>query len=287
MIAWFYWDPPRDIFTVPIIDRPIAWYGFFFVLGFAIGYYLTYQIFKKKLEEEYPKEQAADLSLKLTDRLTWFVMGGTIVGARLGHVFFYEWPKYKDHPIDIIKIWEGGLASHGGAIGILISLILFLWFTKHLYPKLNFLSLLDVLAIPTALACALIRIGNFFNQEILGPPTTVPWAIVFGHPIDGSAPVPRHPTQLYEALAYFAVFIILFFLWKKKGNSLRQGVLGGLFFILMCSARFLIEFVKSPFQSHMIDESFLQTGQYLSIPLIILGFIIYFWSKFPRKLIKS
>lgn len=283
MLAWFYWDPPRDIFTVPIIDRPIAWYGFFFVLGFAIGYFLTYQIFKKKLEGEFPPKEVSDLSLKLTDRLTWFVMGGTIIGARLGHVFFYEWPKYKDHPIDIIKIWEGGLASHGGAIGILASLFLFLHFSKKLYNKLNFVSLIDVLAIPAALGCSLIRVGNFFNQEIIGPPAMVPWAVVFGHPIDGSAPVPRHPTQLYEALAYFAIFLILLLLWKKRGNSLREGVLGGLFFILMCSARFLIEFVKSPFQSHMIDETFLQTGQYLSIPLIIFGFVLLY----RHKLIKS
>lgn len=287
MIAWFHWDPPRDIFTVPIIDRPVAWYGFFFVLGFAIGYFLTYQIFKKKLESEYPKQQAADLSLKLTDRLTWFVMGGTIIGARLGHVFFYEWPSYKDHPLDIIKIWEGGLASHGGALGILISLILFLKFSKKLYPKLNFINVIDVLAIPAALACSLIRVGNFFNQEILGPPTMVPWAVVFGHPVDGSAPIPRHPTQLYEALAYFFVFIVLLTIWNRRGNALREGILGGLFFILMCSARFLIEFIKSPFQSQMIDESFLQTGQYLSIPLILLGFILYFWAKPPIKFTKS
>lgn len=287
MIAWFHWDPPRDIFTVPIIDRPIAWYGFFFVLGFAIGYFLTYQIFKKKLEPEYPKQQAADLSLKLTDRLTWFVMGGTIIGARLGHVFLYEWPSYKDRPLDIIKIWEGGLASHGGALGILISLILFLKFSKKLYPKLNFINVIDVLAIPAALACSLIRVGNFFNQEILGPPTMVPWAVVFEHPVDGSAPIPRHPTQLYEALAYFFVFIVLLTIWNRRGNALREGILGGLFFILMCSARFLIEFIKSPFQSQMIDESFLQTGQYLSIPLILLGFILYFWAKPPIKFTKS
>jgi len=287
MIAWFYWDPPRDIFTVPLINRPIAWYGFFFVLGFAIGYYLTYQIFKKKLEPDYPPQEAADLSLKLADRVTWFVMAGTVIGARLGHVFFYEWPRYQQHPWDIIKIWEGGLASHGGAIGILLSLVLFLKFTKHLYSRLNFISLIDILAIPTALTCSFIRVGNFFNQEILGPPTMVPWAVVFGHPIDGSTPVPRHPTQLYEAIAYFAVFVFLYFLWRKEGNALRQGILGGLFFILTCTARFLIEFIKSPFQSHMIDESFLQTGQFLSLPLILFGFVLFFWNKSPVKLTKS
>lgn len=270
-LAWFYWDPPLNIFTVPIIDRPVTWYGFLFVLGLSISYYFIYLSLKKKFT--LSKQE----SLSLTDRLTWFVVGGTLIGARLGHVFFYDWPRYARNPFDILKIWEGGLASHGAAIGIFISIFLFLWTSRKQFPQLNFVNLVDLLSIPAALTCAMIRVGNFVNQEILGPPTDLPWGVIFGHPVDGSAPIPRHPVQLYEALAYFCIFLFLLVLVRVKGDKLRQGVLGGLFFVLMCSARFLLEFFKSPFQSQMIDESYIQMGQLLSLPLILFGLILIFF----------
>lgn len=214
-----------------------------------------------------------ELSIFLADKITWYVTIGTLVGARLGEIFFYDWPHYRDNPLSIFKIWEGGLASHGGTVGILLALILFRKSIYRNFPEFNFLSILDCLCIPAALGATFIRIGNFFNQEIIGAETDAPWAIIFGHPVFGKPDVPRHPVQLYEALAYFLIFVTLFSLWKFGRKHLREGLLIGLFFVLTFSSRFFIEFYKVPL-SAIIDESFLQTGQYLSIPFVVAGSIL-------------
>lgn len=349
ILSYLYWDPVREMFTLPFVERPVMWYGFFFVMGLVIGYFIIISVFQKKLsqtphllmrdvsnwnvlvrqlrlanqedigkltqlEKTFPKELLSklknqsipesfkikileelnqysierkewekmfpkafyslkELSAYLADKLLWCLLGGILIGARLGHVFFYEWPWFAAHPLDIIKIWEGGLASHGGTIGILISVALYIhWMGRH-FPELKFITVVDALAVPTGLAACLIRIGNFVNQEIIGIPTTLPWAVVFAHPADGGAAVPRHPTQLYESIAYLFTFIFLYTLWRKKGDTLRQGTISGLFFILTFGSRFFIEFTKKPLSS-MIDENFLQTGQYLSIPFILLGLFL-------------
>lgn len=229
------------------------------------------------LEEKYPDSinKLQDLCLGYVDHLVWFIVIGTVVGARLGHVFFYEWPYYKNNLIDIFKIWEGGLASHGGTLGVILAVFLYKQWTYKRFPEISFIGLLDLLTIPTAFVAVCIRLGNFMNQEILGTPTNLPWAFIFGHPADGSAPIPRHPAQLYEAAVYLVSFFILLGIWKLKNTRLKPGVLTGLFFILIFGSRFLIEFIKAP-QSHIIDESFLQTGQYLSIPFILLGLALIF-----------
>jgi phosphatidylglycerol---prolipoprotein diacylglyceryl transferase len=280
-LAWFYWDPPRFIFTIPYIDRPVAWYGLWFVFGFIVGFFLIIPIIKRKLLEtrRISDQEAKKMAISLTDKLTWAVIIGTIVGARLGHVFFYDWPRYQDHLIDIFKIWEGGLASHGGTIGVMIATYVYLRSIRPQFPEFTYINLLDFLAVPTAFVATCIRIGNFFNQEIYGPPSNLPWAVIFGHPYDGAAAIPRHPTQLYEALVYFITFCILYILWYKKSEKLKPGTLIGLFMILVFGSRFFLEFLK-PAQSLVIDESFLLAGQYLSIPFILLG-IFLLWK--PRK----
>ncbi len=272
-LAWFYWDPPRFVFTIPFIDRPIAWYGVCFVIGFVVGFFLLIPIFKRKLLEtrKISNIEAKKLSIYLTDRLTWAVIIGTIVGARLGHVIFYQWPYYKEHPLDIIKIWEGGLASHGGTIGVMIALYIFLRKIRPHFPEFTYVNLLDFLSVPTAFVAFCIRIGNFINQEIYGPPTNLPWAIIFGHPFDGGAAVPRHPTQLYEALVYLFTFGILYSLWYWKSNKLKPGFFIGLFLVLVFGSRFFLEFLKFP-ESLTFNESYLLAGQYLSIPFVLLGF---------------
>lgn len=357
-LAYLYWDPNRVMFTVPYFNRPVMWYGFFFVLGFVIGYFIILSVFKRKLattnillkrdvsnwsqllhqlrhaEKHNIGEQSEivsrfdasvkkaiqnqsipnqlkleilkqfnklqldreklrslfpkcfytlrELSVYLADKLMWFLLGGTIIGARLGHVFFYEWPRFSAHPIDILKVWEGGLASHGGTLGIIIALVGYYKMMEKSFPELTFVSLMDIIAVPTGLAAYFIRIGNFANQEIIGVPTNIPFAIIFGHPADGSYPVPRHPAQLYEAIAYLATFFFLYALWYKKAEKLREGVISGLFFICIFGSRFLVEFIKQPLSS-MIDESFLQTGQYLSIPFILLGVYLFFYSRLSTK----
>lgn len=264
----------------------MAWYGFFFATGFLLGFFILLPIFQKKLSEKkiLPEKEIRELSLFLMDKLTWFVVAGTVIGARLGHVFFYEWPRYASNPIDIFKIWEGGLASHGGTIGVIVAIWLYQKSIRNKFPELSFLTLLDCLSIPTALTGTFIRIGNFFNQEITGPETSVPWAVIFGNPMEWSRVVPRHPSQLYEALAYFLIFLGLITLWRKRGSSLQEGTVFGLFMVSVFGSRFLLEFFKSP-TSLMIDESFLYTGQYLSLPFILLGLLMLLYNASRRKLV--
>lgn len=200
------------------------------------------------------------------------------MGARLGHVFFYQWPYFSKHPGDILKVWEGGLASHGGTIGIILGVAIYLRLMRSSFPELGFINLVDMLCIPIGLAAFFIRMGNFVNQELFGLPTTLSWAVIFGHPSDGSAPVPRHPAQIYEGIAYLATFALIYTLWRKKGNQLRQGFLSGIFFICIFGARFVVEFVKTPL-SNTLDESFLQAGQLLSIPFILLGVYLLFFGE--------
>ncbi len=152
-----------------------------------------------------PKE----IAYLLTDRLCWFVVAGTIIGARLGDVFFYNWSHFRHHPLEIFKIWHGGLASHGGVLGVVLALYLYLKYIQKWIPQLTFLTLLDFVAIPSALVACFIRLGNFMNQEILGIPTDLPWGVVFGHPAENVPPFPRHPVQLYEAGAYLITFFVL------------------------------------------------------------------------------
>jgi len=350
--AWLYWNPPLEAFRVPLIDRPVVWYGVLFVCGFVIGYFLFATIlsdyFKKntfvsrldvynwsKLIRSLQTElknpdsffsQVQDLDIKrnlenidhnsvheenkktilrylnflisskitdrqllpvqlaglsstqqtaylLTDRLLWFVVLGTVVGARLGHVFFYDWDLFKHHPLEIFKVWKGGLASHGGVIGVFIALYLFYLSIKDNFPHFSFLRLLDFVAIPSALAGCFIRLGNFMNQEIVGTPSQLPWAIVFGNAADGSLPIPRHPVQLYEAAAYLLTFLVLYSLWKTKKYEENPGLFVGLLFILVFGARFILEFWKVH-QESVFETASLQAGQLLSIPFIFIG---VFW----------
>jgi phosphatidylglycerol---prolipoprotein diacylglyceryl transferase len=289
-LAWLYWNPNREAFTIPYFDLSIAWYGIIFSTGFIVGYFLFIPIlreyFLRQSADRSPASvnQARQNSRALADALTWYALIGTVVGARLGHVFFYDWPYFREHLFDILLIRQGGLASHGGTIGVLLALWLFLRRNKAKFApyqeitkgiakgtsqELSFIALLDLLCIPTAFAAACIRIGNFFNQEIVGLPTSLPWAILFGDPAEGVAAVPRHPVQLYEAIAYLCSFGLLYFVWKKF-PKLKTGTLSGIFFILIFGSRFLIEFLKIPLNSYL-DVSQLQIGQYLSLPFILLG----------------
>lgn len=199
---------------------------------------------------------------------------GTVIGARLGHCLFYEPSYYLSHPIEILKVWNGGLASHGAAIGILISVYLF---TKK-YKDFNYAWVLDRVVIVVALAGFFIRIGNFFNSEIIGLPTDLPWAVVF-HRIDA---LPRHPSMLYESFSYMAIFIYLWSKYSKWKAETPKFAIFSRFLILVFSARFLIEFTKEN-QSLFENGMILNMGQLLSIPLILLGIFLYFKSKKLQK----
>jgi len=283
-VGWIFWDPSPVFFYVPLLGRPIAWYGVFFASGFFFGYF----IFLKLLRDWLNHQEEGDLSdHQILDRLTWFVVLGTVLGARLGHVFFYDWDYFRCHPLDIFKIWEAGLASHGGALGVLVGLGFFRLSIWRRVPSLTFLTILDMLVIPTAFVGFCIRCGNFFNQEILGIPTTQPWAVVFGHPIDGGVPIPRHPVQLYEAGFYLAVFFFLWSLAKRRiGEKCRlmgSGLFSGLFFLLVFVFRMVVELVKDHQHSLLPMDSSLQMGQLLSIPFVVIGAILLLYSFQYRK----
>lgn len=285
LLAWLFWNPDPIAFHIPYFNHPITWYALFFVFGFVAGFWMLVPMLKEKIAQLYPERAltARADSIMYIDGLTWCIIIGTLVGARLGHVFFYEWPRYSANPIEILKTWEGGLASHGGAVGVMIAVYGYYRYRKSQYPKLTFIDLLDLVSVPVAFVAVCIRLGNFMNQEILGTPTALPWGVVFGRPI-GLMPThePMHPAQLYEALAYLATFGVLLGIWLKQRTNLRPGLLIGSFFILIFGSRFVLEFWKAR-QSLMIDESFLQTGQYLSVPFIVLGLFLVLLNKRKKQ----
>lgn len=265
--AWISWDPDPTAFIIPYFDHPVRWYGLLFVTGFILGFLLLLPLVRERLKGDQER------AYPFVDGLVWFVVLGTVIGARLGHVFFYDWPRYHNDWPAIFKVWEGGLASHGGTLGILLALYCYSRWRRKDYPELSFLNLCDLMTVPTALGVIFIRLGNFVNQEILGTVTQVPWAIIFVSPIDGSAPLPRHPVQLYEALAYLATFFVLYFTSRREAVKARPGYLTGLFFVLVFGFRFILEFFKTD-QGGFIETSSFQAGQLLSLPFIVLGFYL-------------
>ncbi len=277
LFSWLVWDPNPIIFKIPFWQHPVTWYGVLFALGFLVGYFLIRRIFGVQLS--LCKREEGEKSIKLqaitlTDHITVLVVLLGIIGARLGHIFFYDWLYYKEHPFDIIKIWEGGLASHGGAIGILIAICVFTLWHRREYPSFTFLATLDAIVIPAAFAGGCIRIGNFINQEILGVATDLPWGVIFMHPVEGARGIPLHPVQLYESLFYFLVFAFLLILWRKMDGRLGLGILAGWFFTLVFTFRFFIEYLKLP-QSNLISEkALLNMGQILSLPMILFGLLL-------------
>jgi|JI9StandDraft_1071089.scaffolds.fasta_scaffold11256_4 phosphatidylglycerol:prolipoprotein diacylglycerol transferase len=245
----------------------------------------TYERVKTRqaLEENYPEvfipiKQRASI---FAEKVLLYVLVATIIGARLGHILFYEKPlDYLLHPLSILKTWEGGLASHGGILAAGIAIVILHRRIQKSMPELNIWTLLDYLAVPGLFICAMIRFGNFFNQEILGAKSHQPWAIIFGHPRGGEANVPRHPAQLYEAFFYLTFFAALFTLWKRVGHRSLPGQICGLGITIGFVFRFFIEFVKTE-QSVWFNGigNFLNMGQWLSFPMIALGLFFLFRRK--------
>lgn len=263
MLDFITWNADPVLFDLGIVQ--IRWYGLMFAIGFLIGYKIEERIYR---HEGVPEDWLSIL-------LLWTV-AGTIIGARLGHVFFYEWDIYKVNPIKILYIWEGGLASHGGTIGIIIGVFLYSWITT----KRSVLWAFDRLVIPVALVGALIRIGNLFNSEIFGHATDLPWGFMFlrsreWHMLyEGQA---CHPTQIYEALCYIILFFILRWMYWKKNAGERPGLIFGVFFVILFGTRFLIEFIKNP-QVAFEQDMVLNMGQLLSTPFILIGILLIVWA---------
>jgi phosphatidylglycerol---prolipoprotein diacylglyceryl transferase len=260
-LAIIPWDVNPEIFRIG--NFAVRWYGLLFASSFFVGYIIMNRIFKNE-----------NLNEEVLDRLTIYMAIGVIGGARLGHCLFYEPAYYLKNPLEILKIWHGGLASHGAAVGILLAI----WvFTRK--EKKDYFWVLDRVAIVVALSGFFIRMGNLMNPEIYGVETTLPWGFVF---LRNNEVAPKHPTQIYEGLVYLAIFVLLYRIyWSKKGQHI-QGLLISLICILIFTARFFIEFLK---EDQVAFEASMQLnmGQWLSIPFVMLGLAGLLWSLKMKK----
>ncbi len=265
-----HWNINPEIFQIGSFG--LRYYALCFLAAFVGSYIIMLKIFQKEGKSQ-----------ELLDQLSIYIFLGTLIGARLGHCLFYEFDYYKDHLLEMILPFRmvnghfeltgfSGLASHGGAIGILTALYLYCRKTK-----INFIWLADRLAIVIPLAGGFIRIGNFFNSEIIGLPSDLPWAVVF-EKVDMVA---RHPAQLYEAICYFIFFIILWGNYKKNKIS-QPGHTVGLLFVLIFVARFVLEFFKEN-QEQFEEGMKLNMGQILSIPFILIGLYLMFRKTKSKK----
>ena len=262
-ISWVYinWDISPEAFS--LFGFAVRWYGVLFALGFLVGGYILSYMYKlegKKVEQ--------------ADKLLMYIIIGTIIGSRLGHCLFYNPEYYLSNPIKILNIREGGLASHGGGIGIFTAIWLY-----HRKFKFPYLWILDRIAILTALGGACIRLGNLMNSEILGIPTDLPWAFVFENSYYPK--VPRHPAQLYESLSCLVIFIVLFTYYLRNKGKLVEGRIFGIFMFILFTLRFFYEFIKENQEAFEADM-LLNMGQLLSIPFVLTGLYVLFLYK-PKK----
>lgn len=271
ILDYIHWNPSPEIFTIPGIDWPVRWYGLLWATALLASHFFMNRIFN-----------AENRTSKQLDTLTLYIILGTIIGARLGHCLFYGplfdvvdsqgvliEEGYLSHPLNMLKIYEGGLASHGGALGIIIGALLYCRKEKE-----NLLWLFDRLVVVVPLAAALIRIGNLMNSEIIGKETTLPFAFIFTQ-IDN---IPRHPAQLYEAVFCLILFFVMYNLWKNKRSVLGQGFMLGLLCVALFTERFLDEFLKEN-QAAFENGLTLNMGQILSIPFVLFGIYMMWRSK--------
>ena len=261
MLDVIYWNADPTLFTLGPVS--VRWYGLMFAVGFTVGYMIVSKMFRHEGAPE-----------KWLGSLLAYVVVATLIGSRLGHVFFYEWDYYSQHPGEILMIWHGGLASHGGTIAIIIALFMWSWIVSKKPASWVF----DKIVIPVALVGGLIRLGNLFNSEIYGGPTGLPWGFVF---LRNGDMVPAHPTQIYEALCYFLLFGLLMWMYWKKNAEQRPWLITGVFFIGIFLPRFLIEYVKNvqvESEYAMIALYGINMGQALSIPFILIGIGLVIWA---------
>jgi phosphatidylglycerol:prolipoprotein diacylglycerol transferase len=274
-LLFIVWDVNPEMFTIPGINWPVRWYGLLFACAFLASQFIVGHVFKT---EQRPA--------KYLDIITIYIIAGTVIGARLGHCLFYSPDYYLFHPLDILKIWEGGLASHGAAIGIITAMLLYCRKTGE-----GVWWLFDRIVIVVPLAAIFIRMGNLMNSEIVGKPTNLPWGFKFLRCDEDASMaqfhsvslIPaRHPSQLYEALYCVILFVLMFYLWKYKRQILPQGFMFGLFCVLLFTSRFFMEYLKETQVDWEKGLTF-DMGQWLSIPFVLGGLFIMFFSYRKQK----
>ncbi len=271
LLAYITWNPDLEIFTA--FGITLRYYSVLFALGLLAAYYVVHYLYK---DQNIPE--------KKFEPLFFYCFFAILIGARLGHCLFYQPDYFLSHPVEMILPIKftpdgikftgyEGLASHGGTIGLLVALWLYVRKTK-----LNYMDVLDMIAIATPIAACCIRLGNLMNSEIIGKVTNVPWAFIFVR----EDKLPRHPAQLYEALAYLLFFFLNIFLYKKYKGKLHRGFFFGLTITLIFTFRFFVEFLKEN-QVGFEDGMSINMGQWLSIPFIILGIACIFGGKYLEK----
>ena len=275
MLMYVTWDVDPELFT--IFGREIRWYGLLWVIGLIVAVYIVQKIFEK---EKMPE--------KWFDSLFVYMMLGIILGARLGHCLFYEPAHYLANPLDILKIWEGGLASHGGVLGIIIAV----WLYSKKVTKKSMVWTFDRVIVPTGFTAATIRFGNLMNHEIYGAVTEQPWGFRFIENIGawkaGAEPIfsqPSHPTQIYEALIYLSVFAITMYMYWRTDAKNKQGLMIGVAMIIIFGSRFFIEYIKHvqvASEIAMRQNTGLILGQWLSIPFVLWG-VWLVWNALRNK----
>lgn len=260
MLASIVWNVDPEIVTLgPVVLR---WYGIMWAIGFLVGYSIEEKVYNR---ERMPEENMEKLFL--------YMLIGTVIGARLGHCFFYDWEYYSRHLTEVLCVWKGGLSSHGGACGILLALYIF---SRKVAHK-SYMWVMDRIVLAVAICGACIRFGNLMNHEIYGHPSDVPWAFQFITNIhawqNGADPIyslPSHPTQIYEMLYCLITFAVVMFLYWKTNARKFEGFIFGVFLIGIFLTRFLLEFIKNN-QESFEDAMALNMGQLLSVPLILWG----------------
>lgn len=278
MLSDITWTADPAIFTIG--SKEIRWYSLMFIIGFGIGYKIVERMWRRE-----------SINPKWIDPLLYYTLIGTVVGARLGHCLFYDPGYYLSHPIEILKVWEGGLASHGGVLGIIVAI----YFYSKYVSRQSMLWTFDKLVVPTGLVAALIRIGNLINHEVYGLPTDRPWGFRFIENLhawrQGAEPIfsaPSHPTQIYEAVCYLLTFVLCMWLYFKKEAWKKEGLIFGIFMICIFTARFFIEFLKNN-QEDFEAAMPINMGQCLSIPFIVMGiyFVVRAWRRSNLNSMKS
>lgn len=276
MLLSIVWNVNPEAFSVGPLT--VRWYGMLWATGILLALFIVQKLYKNE-----------NLPEAWMDKQFLYVVIGTIVGARLGHCFFYEWHllhepinilgitfkygnPYFTRPWELLYIWEGGLASHGGALGIMVAM----WLYNNKVTHKGFIWGFDRLVIGVAIAGACIRLGNLMNSEIYGGVTSMPWGFIF---VRNGETEPKHPTQIYEMLYCVITFAVVWWMYWKKKSYLRTGLIFGVFLIGIFLSRFLLEFIKNDqelFESGMLFNM----GQWLSIPFILWGiYLIFFYSK--------
>lgn len=280
MIGYISWNPPREALYLPFVDFPVYWYSIMFAIGFYGAMLIVQILIRKNSLSKDPTAFDPIATHKYSERLAIYCFFGMLIGARLGHILFYDLSHYLHAPMEVFMLRRGGLSSHGAIAGIVIAFVVFSRRSCPTYlPKGN--DLLDIIAIGSAWAAGWIRIGNFFNQEVIGTVTQVPWAVIFGSPVDAADVLPRHPTQLYEACVAFALLIGLLIL----GRAVRwtyQGRIAGWYILILFTFRCFFEFFKAA--QCDFDTTGAHMGQILSIPLLLWSLYLIFRSGRCQKL---